>query len=98
MLTSSVPIESKFQEMLVDNLNAELVLGTVGNVKEGVAWLRYTYMYGRMTRNPLAYGVTHDALALDPSLELHCRGLVAAAARVLHESKMAVFDERSGTM
>ena len=34
---SQVPIESKFQEMLVDNLNAELVLGTVTNVKVGRA-------------------------------------------------------------
>lgn len=37
MLMSQVPIESKFQEMLVDNLNAELVLGTVTNVKVGRA-------------------------------------------------------------
>jgi hypothetical protein len=35
MLMSSVPIESKFQEMMVDNLNAELVLGTVTNIKVG---------------------------------------------------------------
>lgn len=98
MLTSSVPIESKFQESLVDNLNAELVLGTVTNVREGVAWLKYTYMYGRMTRNPLAYGVTPEAAAVDPGLEVHCRDLVSAAARVLHESKMATYDERSGNM
>ncbi len=32
---SQIPIESKFQEMMVDNLNAELVLGTVTNIKVG---------------------------------------------------------------
>lgn len=29
MLTSSIPIESTFAKSLVDNLNAEIVLGTV---------------------------------------------------------------------
>lgn len=40
----------------------------------------------------------HAFAQLDPSLEVHCRELVTAAARGLHASKMAVFDERSGNM
>lgn len=43
---SQIPIESKFQEMMVDNLNAELVLGTVTNVKVG------GYGRGRGGRGP----------------------------------------------
>jgi hypothetical protein len=35
---------------------------------------------------------------VDPSLEVHCRDLITAAARALHASKMSVFDERSGNM
>jgi hypothetical protein len=35
MLTHAVPIESQFKSLLPDNLNAELVLGTVTNVKVG---------------------------------------------------------------
>lgn len=61
MLTSSVPIESKFQEMMVDNLNAELVLGTVTNVKvgagswhEAVSWPKYSCIYHRMLPTPRA--------------------------------------------
>jgi replicative superfamily II helicase len=45
--------------MLVDNLNAEIVLGTVTNVREAVAWLSYTYLNTRIRRNPLAYGLTY---------------------------------------
>lgn len=45
---------------LKDNLNAEVVLGTVTNVKEGCAWLGYTYLFVRMSSNPLAYGMTWD--------------------------------------
>ena len=64
MLTSSIPIESSFRAMLVDNLNAELVLGSVTNVKEAASWLGYTYLAVRMRQNPLAYGLTWDELAV----------------------------------
>ncbi len=36
----------------------EIVLGTVTNVREAVQWLSYTYMYCRMVKNPLVYGLT----------------------------------------
>ena len=64
MLTYQVPIESQFQSLLVDNLNAEIVLGTVTNVKEAIAWLGYTYLNIRMTKNPLPYGITWETLAV----------------------------------
>lgn len=40
-----------------DNLNAEIVLGTVQNVKDAVHWLGYTYLYIRMLRAPTIYQV-----------------------------------------
>ncbi|GFR39795.1 hypothetical protein Agub_g281, partial [Astrephomene gubernaculifera] len=52
MLTHQSAIESQFAKCLVDNLNAEIVLGTVTNVREGVAWLGYSYMARRLERNP----------------------------------------------
>lgn len=62
MLTHAVPIESQFKSLLPDNLNAELVLGSVSNVKEAVAWLTYTYLHVRMTKNPLVYGISYEQL------------------------------------
>lgn len=96
MLTNSVPIESQFEKSLVDNLNAEIVLGTVTNVREAVQWMSYTYMHTRMLQNPLAYGVQWAQVASDPMLEAHRRALLVDAARELEKSKMARFDERSG--
>jgi activating signal cointegrator complex subunit 3 len=55
-LVRAVPIESNFTKQLADHLNAEVVGGTVTNVREGAAWLTYTYMYIRMLKNPIAYG------------------------------------------
>ena len=76
----------------------EAPVGTVTNVKEAVAWLGYTYLHVRMTKNPLAYGVPWEEVAADPELLSRRRALVTDAARELERSRMARFDERSGNM
>jgi len=42
---------------LPDQLNAEVVLGSVTSLKEAINWMSYTYLYIRMRRNPELYGV-----------------------------------------
>ncbi|TYG41947.1 hypothetical protein ES288_D12G217100v1 [Gossypium darwinii] len=96
LLTSQLPIESQFISSLKDNLNAEVALGTVTNVKEACAWLGYTYLFIRMRLNPLAYGIGWDEVVADPSLSLKQRALVTDAARALDKAKMMRFDEKSG--
>lgn len=96
LLTSQLPIESQFISSLKDNLNAEVALGTVTNVKEACAWLGYTYLFIRMRLNPLAYGIGWDEVIADPSLSLKQRALVTDAARALDKAKMMRFDEKSG--
>jgi len=39
---------------IADNLNAEIVLGTVQSLQDAAAWLGYTYLYVRMLCNPQA--------------------------------------------
>lgn len=39
LMNQQLPIESQFISKMADNLNAEIVLGTVQNVKEAVDWL-----------------------------------------------------------
>lgn len=51
-----LPIESQFIQSLADQMNAEIAIGTIKNVKEAINWLGYTYLYVRMMRNPLLYG------------------------------------------
>jgi activating signal cointegrator complex subunit 3 len=49
-----------------------------------------------MRKNPLAYGITWNAVNQDPSLSIARRDFVTTAARTLHECKMCVFDQKSG--
>jgi len=46
----------RFTSGIDDALNAEIALGTVTNVIEGVRWLGYTYLFVRMRKNPFQYG------------------------------------------
>lgn len=39
LLNQQLPIESQFINKLADNLNAEIVLGTIQNVKDASTWL-----------------------------------------------------------
>ncbi|GFY86340.1 U5 small nuclear ribonucleoprotein helicase [Actinidia rufa] len=69
LMNQQLPIESQFISKLADQLNAEIVLGTVQNAKEACNWLSYTYLYVRMLRNPTLYGLAPDALTRDILLE-----------------------------
>jgi len=96
LICSCMPIESKFISCLEDHLNAEIVLGTVSNMKEAVAWLSYTYLFIRMLKNPLVYGVSNSQAHKDPGLELYKIEILTRAAKTLERCKMIRFDEDSG--
>lgn len=66
MLNMQVPLESQMLKMLPDQLNAEIVLGSVNNIKDAVNWLGYTYLYVRMLKNPKYYSVPLEELQEDP--------------------------------
>ena len=94
-VTQQQPIESKFSQKMVDNLNAEISLGTVTSVQEGVIWLGYSYLFVRMRRNPQAYGIDWNEYQDDPQLGQRRRKLIIDAARTLHRSQMIIFNEKT---
>lgn len=87
-LVRPVPIESNFVKQLTDHLNAEVVGGTVSTLKEAARWITYTYLYVRMLRNPLAYGISDDEKAEDPMLRKKCMDLVTSASKLLDATRM----------
>jgi len=92
-VTQQQPIESRFSRKLVDNLNAEVALGTVTSIPEAVQWLGYSYLFVRMQRNPLTYGIDWAEIRDDPNLVQRRRKLAIDAARVLQQSQMVIFNE-----
>ncbi|KAJ2905059.1 Pre-mRNA-splicing factor brr2 [Zalerion maritima] len=97
LLNQQLPIESQFVSRLVDNLNAEIVLGNVRTRDEGVEWLGYTYLFVRMLRSPGLYGVGAE-YEDDAALEQKRVDLVHSAAVVLRKSNLIKYDDKSGKM
>lgn len=96
LMNQQLPIESQYISKLADNLNAEIVLGSVQDAREACDWLGYTYLYIRMLKNPTLYGVSRDALEADPSLEERRADLVHSAAVVLDRNSLVKYDRKSG--
>ena len=94
-VTQQQPIESKFSRKMVDNLNAEISLGTVTSVSEAVTWLGYSYLFVRMQRDPQNYGIDWNEYQDDRQLVQRRRKLIVDAARTLHRSQMIIFNEKT---
>lgn len=92
-VTDQLPIESKFSAKLVDNLNAEIALGTVTSIPEAVQWIGYSYLFVRMRRNPMAYGIDWNEFQDDPSLVQRRRQLAIQAAKTLQQCQMVIYNE-----
>ena len=96
LFNQQLPIESQFVKQLADSLNAEIVSGTVQNVSDATTWLGYTYLFIRMLRNPVLYGIGVDDLEKDPLLQQQRGNLIHSAAIVLEKHGLIKYDRRNG--
>ncbi|KAF0773001.1 hypothetical protein AaE_002222, partial [Aphanomyces astaci] len=52
LMNQQLPVESQMMSRLADQMNAEIVLGTVQNLAQAATWLGYSYLYVLMLRAP----------------------------------------------
>ncbi|CAG2119029.1 unnamed protein product, partial [Medioppia subpectinata] len=98
LLTNQFPIESQFKKYLTDNMNAEIVSGTITTIDEAIDWIRDTYLYIRMRKNPQCYGIGEADLRHDRDLYEYRRRLVTESAEDLDRAKMVRFSPEAGTL
>lgn len=98
LLTNQTPIESNFIKHMTDNLNAEVVAGTIASINEAVEWLRYTYLHVRLALNPLAYGFDHYEILSDPSLVTIRQKLLVSCAQQLDDARMCRYNQQTGSL
>ncbi|GIL50154.1 hypothetical protein Vafri_6292 [Volvox africanus] len=96
LFNQQLPIESQFIKALADNLNAEVVLGTVSNLKDAAHWLGYSYLYVRMLRSPALYGVPPADLDTDPLLQERRLDLAHSAGLMLDKHSLVRYDRKTG--
>ncbi|TVU35736.1 hypothetical protein EJB05_17639, partial [Eragrostis curvula] len=96
LMNQQLPIESQFISKLADQLNAEVVLGTIQNAREACSWLGYTYLYIRMLHNPTLYSLPADILESDNMLEKQRADLIHTAANILDRNGLIKYDRKTG--
>ncbi|KIW04152.1 uncharacterized protein PV09_04959 [Verruconis gallopava] len=97
LMNQQLPIESQLMSKLVDNLNAEIVLGNVRTRDEGADWLAYSYYYVRALRSPGLYSVGPDYQD-DDALDQFRVDLIHSAASVLEKCGLAKYDVKTGSI
>lgn len=84
LVHASEPVESTLHSMMPEYLNAEIALGTITDVPSAIEWLRSTFFYVRVRRNPAAYHVPANLHHNGPALEAWLRdSMVLATAKQL---------------
>ncbi|KAK9368678.1 P-loop containing nucleoside triphosphate hydrolase protein [Lipomyces kononenkoae] len=85
-------VESCLHNHLVEHLNAEICLKTINDVESGKGWLRSTFLYVRMKKNPAHYniGITSPSRSIEVVLDQLCTENIAR----LHESKIVEISDK----
>ncbi|CAK0763687.1 DExH-box ATP-dependent RNA helicase DExH12 [Coccomyxa viridis] len=96
LFNAQLPIESQYVNTIADNLNAEIVLGSVQDLQDAAAWLSYTYLYVRMLCDPELYGVPKEQAQADRRLLDRRLDLAHSAAVLLDKNNLIKYDRRSG--
>ncbi|KAL5564264.1 hypothetical protein UlMin_027428 [Ulmus minor] len=111
LMNQQLPIESQFVSKLADQLNTEIVLGTVQNAREACYWLGYTYLYVRTLINPTLYGLEADMYISCIQYFYLCAGLsvfylcshvvcnvlhIHSTAIILDKNNLIKYDRKSG--
>ena len=98
LMTNSMNIESQFLSTLKETLNAEISLGSVSSVPEAKEWLKYTFFYIRLLRNPSAYnkelGKARNALDRRADTEEFLQKKLVETIEELHNLRLIRFDQK----
>ncbi|RQM21724.1 hypothetical protein B5M09_001509 [Aphanomyces astaci] len=96
LMNQQLPVESQMMSRLADQMNAEIVLGTVQNLAQAATWLGYSYLYVRMLRAPALYGVSVEEAQNDPTLFQRRIDLCHAAATILAKHNLIKYERKTG--
>ena len=57
LVSGQTQLESSLHRNLTEHLNSEIALGTITNLETSKQWIRGSFLYQRMQRNPDYYGL-----------------------------------------
>ncbi|GJQ15567.1 hypothetical protein GpartN1_g7358.t1 [Galdieria partita] len=84
-------VESTLSTKLIEHLNAEICRRTICNVADAMLWLKSTFLWIRMKRNPLHYRL-HSSSSTK-KLEEELKKLCLMELKALRDNNMIAWDE-----
>ena len=73
LVSGTEVLESYLHCSLLEHINAEIGLGTIKMVSEAARWLKSTFLYVRIKKNPAYYRIDGKTLSIDQTLEALCQ-------------------------
>ncbi|KAJ3131224.1 Sec63, partial [Geranomyces variabilis] len=99
MVTGKQIIESKLHENLIEHLNSEVVLGAVQSTKSAFDWLRSSFLYVRMRKNPAHYKLKNCTNAAGKlSAEQRLESICLRDLELLKEHGIMTMSPESGNL
>ena len=97
-LNEQEPIESSLLSSLPEALNAEIVLGSVQNLKEATQWLTKTYLFQRLRRSPRTYGLSEKIDSRESQITTFVVDAVHSAACELEHLGLIRYHKEQGLL
>ena len=85
-------LESSLHLHLPEHLNSEIALGTITSIDTAREWLRNSFLYRRLRKNPAHYDIKQEGCG---SWEQRMDELVAQSVATLKQAEMVNHEERA---
>ena len=96
IMTEQLPVESQLISRLPDCLNAEIALKNVKNLDDAAEWLKYSYLYIRILRNPHLYGISYDEIKKHSNIRPTLQNIAHTALSKLEKAGLLKYDRKTG--
>ncbi|DBB06327.1 TPA: Sec63 [Trebouxia sp. C0004] len=93
LLQGAELVESQLKDSFPEYLNAEIALRTVTDVSVAISWLKGSFFYIRVRKNPAAYGISGNKLTESSVEKILKDQLILANVRELAKYGMVHTDE-----
>lgn len=98
IMSNKQNIESNLYKGLDNCINAEIAGGTIGTLTDGIHWLKKTYFFQRVTKNPVAYGLPAKQIYDDPTAHFILYDKVTEAVKRLNRMQLIRYNEQTETV
>ena len=91
---SNEKIESHLKENIVEHINAEIATGIIKDIETGLIWIKNTFMYIRMIKEPQKFGIKAQfKKPIGKIIDNYLRNLIQKTFKDLTESSLIEINE-----